>query len=321
MRRERRELFGYAMKRLKGRLDLCLYPGEACEKSAINAHSIQNRKTLDLLSVNGHVIMPKSKLTATEPPTFIFKSESQNKATTFTGLCADHDTELFKPIDTKHLDINAQEHLFLIAYRSILREAHVTRKSAIDTQLTYKKGVEKGMFPDDIPSAIGMQAVEQFISAYLVDEFKAIFDDAFLKKEFSAIGHKVYELPVKPSIAVSAMFSTDIMEENTDTPAFITLNLIPEATRTIAIFSYSEKRYKAVYQAFSRIFDSTGDYLLYQLSKLILKKCENFVISPSVYESFSSQQKKIISKYFGRNICGHNFEIEDHRLYLFGTIQ
>ena len=321
MRKDQKELFGFMMTRLKKRWDLCLYPGDSCEEKAINAHSIQNRRTLDLLSVNGHVIMPKPKLTATALPTFIFKSLSQNKATTFTGLCKNHDTELFKPIDTNQLDINDPEHLFLVAYRSVLREAFVSMKSAIDTQLTYQKGVEIDLFPGDIPSAPGMQTVEQFMSVYMVEEFKNIFDDAFLEKEFSAIHHKVYELPVKQSIAVSAMFSTDIMEEGFDNPAFITLNLIPEATKTFVIFSYLPQRYNSVYQAFCRLFDSTDEYFLYQLSKLILRKCENFVISPTLFESFSLQQKEIMNNFFERNTCGHNFELEDHRLYLFGAVQ
>jgi hypothetical protein len=140
MRKNQKELFGFMMTRLKKRWDLCLCPGDSCEEKAINAHSIQNRRTLDLLSVNGHIIMPKPKLTATALPTFIFKSLSQNKATSFTGLCKNHDTELFKPIDTNQLDINDPEHLFLVAYRSVLREAFVSMKSAIDTQLTYQKG-------------------------------------------------------------------------------------------------------------------------------------------------------------------------------------
>lgn len=71
----------------------------------------------------------------------------RNNATTFTGLCADHDADLFRPIDTNEIDLSSDEHLFLLSYRAVLKEAYMTRKSAIDTQLTYQRGIEGGLLP------------------------------------------------------------------------------------------------------------------------------------------------------------------------------
>jgi hypothetical protein len=41
------------------------------------------------------------------------------RASTFTGLCSPHDAEIFRPIDTENFNPRSQEHLFLIAYRSV----------------------------------------------------------------------------------------------------------------------------------------------------------------------------------------------------------
>ena len=39
----------------------CLEPAMACKQKAIRAHSIQNAKVLDLIAVDGHVVMPQVK--------------------------------------------------------------------------------------------------------------------------------------------------------------------------------------------------------------------------------------------------------------------
>jgi hypothetical protein len=51
-------------------------------------------------------------------------SAGRNEASTFTGLCSAHDADLFRPIDTRELDVNDREQFFLLAYRSVTREVH-----------------------------------------------------------------------------------------------------------------------------------------------------------------------------------------------------
>jgi hypothetical protein len=101
----------------------CLPPSMDCDEKPIHAHSIQNARVLDLIQTDGHVIMPQYKLANGEP---VMKVEKvgRNEASTFTGLCSKHDTELFKAIDTEPLDVDNCEHLRQLAYRSVMREMH-----------------------------------------------------------------------------------------------------------------------------------------------------------------------------------------------------
>src|SRR5882724_13217404 len=101
----------------------CLHYNMDCKKDAIRAHSIQNNKLLDLIQRDNHLIVPKNKITAGKA-TAEFGPLGRNQASTFTGLCAEHDTELFKLADTLPLDTGNKEQLNQYAYRAGMREMH-----------------------------------------------------------------------------------------------------------------------------------------------------------------------------------------------------
>jgi hypothetical protein len=120
MAKEEIQLFVKAQKEDYAR---CLPPSMDCDGEPIRAHSIQNARVLDLIQTDGHVLMSQYKLVKGEP-VMKFEKVGRNEASTFTGLCAKHDTELFKAIDTEPLDVDNCEHLRQLAYRSVMREMH-----------------------------------------------------------------------------------------------------------------------------------------------------------------------------------------------------
>lgn len=318
--KERREAFDFVRKQLASRLDLCLWPATNCRNQAIRAHSVQNRNVLERLCRNGHVVMPRIEVTYSQPPAFFFREVGRNKATTFTGLCSEHDHALFQPIELDVLDLKSAKHLLLLANRAVLREAHATRKTAIDTQLAYEHGIDKGLYPKDEPSAPGMLAIEQMTAAYLVDDVRQRVNAAFLSGTWDGVGHQVIEIDTAPSVAVNAMFSTRLYSDETDGPAFVTLNVLPVGSTTAVVFSYLLEHRPMVLEAFGHIWAASGHYQQYELSKLILRKCENFVLAPVLYDSYSERQKKAVAEYFERNTFGQSYEKEDPYLFLFSPI-
>jgi hypothetical protein len=101
----------------------CLHGDLTCEGRPIDAHSIQNARVLELIQTDGHVLMPDLRLVDGQPKVEFVKV-GRNDASTFTGLCSKHDTELFKAIDTEPLDLDDSEHLRQLAYRAVMREFH-----------------------------------------------------------------------------------------------------------------------------------------------------------------------------------------------------
>lgn len=317
----RQRLFAQGIKQLSSTFDCCMWPASKCTEPAIRAHSVQNSRVLDLLHRKGHVIMPRLRSSFSDGPKLQFEEIGRNKATTFTGLCRLHDHRMFAPIESKAFDASNAQHLFLIAYRAVLKEAHASLKAGIDSQANYLRATEAGLFPREEPSAPGIAAVERMIAGYLVHQIKEKYDQVFMTSQWNSIKHTTLHLDSSPGVAVNSFFTTDIWSEETDTPAMVSLNILPYRGKTIAVFSSLLEHTKQVETAFERILSSSGTSQLYELSKLILKKCENIVFAPALYDSFSRRQKQLIKAFFERNVAGNSYETDDPHIFIFAAIQ
>ena len=321
MNKVRKELLGYGIEQFLKRRGWCFWPKEECTNRAIRAHSVQNSRVLDLLCRDGHVIMPQTDLAADKPPEITFRPVGRNHATTFTGLCGNHDHELFRTIEKNPLQISDSQHLFLLSYRAVLMEAHATIKAMIDGQLWYQKAVEIGVYPKEEQSPAGMFAIAQMKAAYLIENVKTVFDKAYLIDTWDVIDHQVFSIPSRPALAVSSMFSTNLYSEILEAPAFVTLNVFPAThDQTAVVFSFIAEQKREAESAFGYIWTATGPYQQYELSKLILRKSQNVAIAPDLFDTFTEQRKEIVRQYFMRNVASQSFEQEDPNLFLFWPI-
>lgn len=271
------------------RFDRCIAPLEECDGHAIRAHSIQNAGALDLIAEDGHVIT-LSLVVMRDGLDIEFKRIGRNKASTFTGLCAKHDSALFRPIDTNPLDLTNPQHLFLLAYRSVTRELHATMEAAARTGLAFETiGSEKA----------GVQFAGQGIKAFETNEYRDLnFDPIFKTKAFHNIEHDIFVLDNQPPVlAVSSLFSFET--SSGDETKRCVLNVVPlTSTSTVAIFSYARRDTASARTRLARVLTSNAAYQRYELSRLILEHVENFVLKPSHVEQWSQmRQAKIIAAF------------------------
>src|ERR1039458_8156854 len=77
-------------ERDKLRLQRCLAPGMTCKSRAIQSHSVQNSRVMDLLARDGHVKALGKRIDKKMGPVIRFEDIGRNQATTFTGFCYDH---------------------------------------------------------------------------------------------------------------------------------------------------------------------------------------------------------------------------------------
>jgi len=194
------------------------------------------------------------------------------------------------------------------------------RKAAIDTQLNYQAGVSNGVYPDG-PHPAGEHAVELMIAAYELDKPKIIFDESYASSKHQNICHEALYLDIGPSVAVNSMFSTDIWSDTTDSLVYLTLNVFPTAVgRTAVLFSYVAEHAEEAQRYLDKMKALERQPLLLELSRLILRKCENFAVSPKLYRSYSSSQKKMMLDFYIRNSNGQEHESNDPKLCLFGAV-
>lgn len=294
----------------------CLEPSGQCGGAPIRAHSIQNARILEMLSSNGHVIMPQLTHTGGVPD-ITFARIGRNQATTFLGLCGQHDQEIFRPIERVAIDVEDDSHLFLLAYRAVFRETHACIQAAVKMQAGYQARVTEGLSPADRPDRAGLMATEWLANSYDTYKYKRKFDTAYLKRDYQRLGHfRLVFDDAPPSVAASALFSLDDVDWPDDV-ARVALNVFPEPTRTHVILSFLKEEKPYATQYLQRILDATGHYQRYLVSKLVLQHCENFVMSPSYFEGMAHEQKDAVREFFLRTLNQNEHDYEDQNLYLF----
>lgn len=206
----RKQLWRTLFQLRGSRYSKCFAPGVECDGEAIRAHSIQNAKALDLICEDGHVSAPIMRMTRDAPPTVEFGRVGRNKASTFAGLCSDHDSAIFSPIELEEVDWASSEHLFLVAYRAVLFELHASCAAAAVVQGAYLKRVDLGIDPEDEASEAGIIATHRLLVAYQMYLYKLAWDDLYLSRTFNGVEHDVLTFQVRQAtVAASTLFSLD----------------------------------------------------------------------------------------------------------------
>lgn len=299
-------------------MNKCLERSMQCTNKAIRAHSIQNARVLDLLCEKGHVIQFKLKVNGDSPPIPEYKNVGRNQATTFSGLCSEHDRIIFEDIDTKELDHNNFRQLFLLTYRAVLRELHATMDAAVSIQGAYQKRVELGLDPKDVPSTAGKEAVFHMIKSWRTYRYKCIFDNIEDVGTYNNLVHFIRVIQTdSPTVAASVLFGVGKYTGGEDIIGVV-LNIVPlDSSNTIIVFSYLRDHEPYITKEFPRLFEAEGYYFNYMVSKILLKYGENFVINPAYFSKWPQGKRDKILEYFIKTMVDSDHEEESEHLYLF----
>lgn len=318
MNPKRKELLSSFFKGDKWRLNRCLAPGMNCTATAIQAHSLPNSQVFDLLVRDGHVKAVRKRIDKDLGPVISFDDVGRNQATTFAGFCSTHDNEIFRPIDAAAFRPADAQYQFLLAYRAVARELHAVMEGAIKIQSGYLKRVGLGLDPKEKPSPAGLLAVEHMIKAYATFMYKERLDKILVSKQYEIVLHDTISIRHDdPTVAVCALFALDDVEREDDCVR-TTLNVLPLIrNESMAVFSYMPEDAELARLSLSRLLNSEGSCQKYLLSKLILNKCENFVVSPRYYDKWTLRKKKSVIEFFTRTLSTEALDVEDESLYLF----
>jgi hypothetical protein len=313
-----REAFASFLKRAKAQYLRCLEPSLKCTGRPIRAHSVQNSRLLDLLAKNGHVIGLMTAFSPNEAPRIEFGPIGRNQATTFTGICSHHDNQIFAAIEKNELNFTDPEQLFLFAYRAAYRELHATMAAAAKLQSSYLERVEQGLDPEHSPSEAGLFATERMMISWITFKYKSLLDKAHAENNFKFLNHSLIILDVDQAcLAACALFSVDRIQVRDDVLR-IHLNILPiEKTKTVVLFSYLRSDTSYAHSFLDRILTSQGSYQRYELSRLILECCENFVLSPDYFDMWTDEKKMVVQKYFTSTLFDSDINFEHPDLYLF----
>jgi hypothetical protein len=294
----------------------CLYPLDDCLNEPIKAHSIQNARAFELLQENNHLIQIRSRFDKTIGPTPEFCSIGRNEASTFLGLCAVHDAELFRIIDANALDPESPQHMFLLAYRSILKEFHAVVSSFIKIQTSYLKQFKDGLIPGEDESK-DMLPIEWLAKAYDTHTYKEPFDIALRGQNFAFVRHKYVVLDKqRPTVACSQLFSADSIAIEDDVLRVI-LNVFPiNLNQTLVVFSSSAREFPDMINYAQRCWTGDDNFVKYEISKMIIRNCENFFINPAAFRTWTSEKTHAIREFYLKSMRG-DIDLDHADYYLF----
>ena len=97
---------------------------ENCDKTAIKSHALQKNGILKQLSEKNHLfqfsnVTPFKKR---RKGNFELSRIGINDVYTFPGFCKEHDSSVFKPIETSEFDIKSDKSINLFSYRALCQE-------------------------------------------------------------------------------------------------------------------------------------------------------------------------------------------------------
>lgn len=296
---------GILFEELSKKYRRCMYPTDSpespglyCGKPAIRAHSIQNGGTLGKLCEDDHVyLLQGNPMLDSEPRMPELARVGRNRATTFTGLCNEHDTKLFRPIESSPLDLANPEHVFLMTYRSALRGAHAAIENARWSSNAARRLSEEehtGPYEEGIGRHLSAYPVLAGMQAFME---KARLDDLYLRVNYGDVLHKIVPLPeMKPSVAANAFFSVGMRGKEW---VFCALNVFPADGKHVMVFSYRRRNRRFVERFVDKHLMMTyGTRREIAASKVLLDVCETITLKPSHRESLSAEQSAAISGYF-----------------------
>lgn len=313
---ERKKAFFSSIKKQFAR---CLEPCWTCENPSIRSHSVQNASALSLIEEDGHVMEMRMNFNV-EPPQPEFRSIGRNDASTFPGFCQTHDADIFRPIDTKPLDVMDLEQLFLLAYRSVSRELHAIMDGAVRIQGALNFLVETGEVPSNEASGPMIEATVQLLKSWGMYKYRSkFFDSAILRKQFGGIKHSVFKFEnEKPILAASSFFSIKPPKRPGHLFPGVSLNVVPTSiSESLVVFSYASEHSGDVRRYIAPIILSTGETRKLRLSEMIVCRAENFFVTPSKVASWTDDKRRTIETVFKETMLRDQDPAENKELMLF----
>jgi hypothetical protein len=283
---------------MSGRFGRCLAPGTLCNSPPIRAHAVQNSRVLETLQRDGHVMMMSIGL-ADGGLDGALKEVSRNEATTFRGMCADHDSQIFELLDIGALDANDTDIQTLLSWRAITHELHQTIEAAGRMQTAYIKKVEAGELDGNTPSAIGIEATRWMFTAYETFEYRSEHWDAGLSDPSNAaVTHEAFEMTNVPAIlAASGLFSFQIKKNHT--PCRIALNIWPDDKGcTTVLFGFSNADKLHAKRFIRSLLDSKKNLHPAKLSAALLQYVGNFVLEPTHVKNWTEAKRESVESAF-----------------------
>ncbi|WP_405355249.1 hypothetical protein [Fusobacterium polymorphum] len=269
----------------EGKIKKCLFCG--IENNIADCHTIQENKYLDRISDN-ELIYTFNYDNKGKKLEFKVTHKGKSEFGIFNGFCKEHDTKLFLPIENGKKFIQAEEQLFLFAFRSFCYRYHKEKELILSDEKFEDKDNKYTPLPE---SNIGK------ILNILSKNNLNYFIQCLKNKNFDTLETFLIEIPFETKIVVSNSFIPPEININIKSSTYldpfsnlinyrffldkdsflpyIYFNVFPEDKKTFLLFSYFKESKNSLDKFLNEIKDNQNDY--FWLSNLILNYYGNLI--------------------------------------------
>lgn len=305
-----------AFRNSKKKSRKCLFKN--CDKTAIKSHALQKNGILKQISEKNHLFqfsnVPPFK--KKKKGNFELSRIGINDVYTFPGFCKEHDTSVFKPIETNEFDIESNKSINLFSYRALCQEI---RRKEIAVDLADK------LIATNFNITLVMHMTDY--KTGLLNGLKNLY---FFKKELEndieknedCFIHKICEIP-KTEICISAPLNIydreNPLTETHDNNGNVTNN--PFVTSFFNTFPYKDKSYvmitlhkdlkcKWTENLFKKFKNSKNSEHLKLISDLISTRFEFWCVSPKLKSKFAQEKINQMIEIWSNEVLNFDSEIE-----------
>lgn len=278
------KIFVDCAKKARATTNICLVPG--CDKKSINSHIMQKNGILSSISQDRHLW--EYDVNHFQKDYFVFKKTGLNEIYTFLGFCNEHDTNVFKKIETEdQIDFNDYESCVLFALRTLCNELWL--KIVVKKQHLCVLN-HPDLITDDF---LLTNSIEQGDIAIQDLKFfeNSLWND--LKKKTESFVFEWREFP-KEEICLNSIFTYNTSQEIIDhirkygkdkerlTEIFV--SFFPYNDKSILILGYHKEDLKVAKPFVNSFIKENLKRVHRKLSNLIVLNCETWVCSPKFYK-------------------------------------
>lgn len=286
----------------------CMISG--CNNTSIRSHVLQKNGVISLISENQHIYTFSIKnFNSIKSPLDLpveFRKIGINQGLTYPLFCNNHDTELFAPIETGAYDPYEYKMQLLFAYRSCCMEL-----SKKEIQIDIQGGILNSPVFRQHANESKIDHITTLISGYILGQkdleyFKNEFENDLKTRDsekFTFITVEVDKLDVCTSAIFSPVNYSMIDAQQLEALDNIFISVIPKSDKTIIICGYHKDHYSKWMNDYVESWKNLDKKSLEKrISNLLIKRCETWGMSPSLYNSINEDKREKILHEFMNDV-------------------
>jgi len=289
----------------------CFHPN--CNENSINTHILQKNGILSSLENDRHLM--EMGINPFREDIHYFNRIGINKAYSFKCFCNEHDTNLFKPIETKEIDLSNYQHSILFTLRTIYNEkfrklVNFKMRELLISDYSDLYDVNE-LVNQNKDEKLGLTDIKKIETLIWKDINENTESFVFETREINRI-----------ELCLSAFYNYETSIElnnykrkygkDKEDVIDVFINVFPHKDKTSVIMGYQKSYTTEVKGYVNTLIKESEKRFLRQLTNLLMFRCETWVTS----EYFYNKRIKKCVDYFGMAAHYSSQNLNERRFFL-----